>query len=74
MTYNTCNACAVALENCDLSGLEYSNGIEDMNRIVASIESMGLVTLVDTKDTGGYFDCFVCSEICLGKMFIFEQV
>ena len=74
MSYNTCNACAVALVNGDMSALEYSNGIEDMARIEASIEAMGLVTLVDTKDTGGYFECFVCGEICLGKMAIFGEV
>lgn len=74
MKYQTCDHCAVALANGDLSGLEYFYGIEDMNSIVASIESMGLVTLVDTKDTGGYFECFVCSEVCLGQMAIFEEV
>ena len=74
MNFQTCDYCAVALENGDLTGLEYFYGVEDMNSIVASIESMGLVTLVDTKDTGGYFECFVCSEACLGKTYIFEEV
>lgn len=72
MIFNTCDHCAVAIENGDLSGLEFFYGVEDMARIEASIESMGLVTLVETIDTGCYFDCYVCSEICLGEMFTFE--
>ena len=72
MKYQTCGHCAVAIENGDLSGLESFYGIEDMARIVASIESMGLVTMIESIDPGWYFDCFVCSEICLGEMFIFE--
>jgi len=74
MTYQTCDYCAVALVNGDLSGLDYFYGVEDMARIEASIEAMGLVTLVDTKDTGRYFDCFVCGETCLGDMSTFEEV
>ena len=73
MTFNTCDHCAVAIENGDLSGLESFYGIEDMARIVASIESMGWVTLVETIDPGFYFECFVCDETCLGEMFIFES-
>ena len=72
MTFNTCDHCAVAIENGDLSGLESFYGIEDMARIVASIESMGLVTLVETIDPGFYFECFVCDETCLGEMSTFE--
>lgn len=72
MSYQTCDYCAVAIENGDLSGLEFFYGVEDMARIEASIESMGLVTLVETLDTGCYFDCFVCDEVCLGEMFTFE--
>lgn len=74
MTYQTCDHCAVALVNGDLSALEDSNSIEDMASIVASIEAMGLVALVDTKDPRSYFECFVCSEVCLGDMSTFEQV
>ena len=74
MSYNTCGHCAVAIENGDLSGLESFYGIEDMARIVASIESMGLVTLVETIDPGLYFECFVCDETCLGEMFTFEEM
>ena len=72
MRYQTCGHCAVAIENGDLSGLKSFYGIEDMARIVASIESMGLVTMIESIDPGWYFDCFVCSEICLGEIFIFE--
>ena len=73
MTFNTCGHCAVAIENGDLSGLESFYGIEDMARIVASIESMGWVTLVETIDPGFYFECFVCDETCLGEIFTFES-
>ena len=73
MNYNTCGHCAVAIENGDLSGLESFYGVEDMARIVASIESMGLVTLVETIDPGFYFECFVCDETCLGEIFTFES-
>ena len=72
MKYQTCGHCAVAIENGDLSGLESFYGVEDMARIVASIESMGLVTMIESIDPGWYFDCFVCSEVCLGEIFIFE--
>lgn len=74
MTFETCHHCAVALVNDDLSGLEYSNGIEDMARIEASIESMGMVTMIKEERAGGYFECYVCSEICLGDMATFENV
>lgn len=74
MTYNTCDYCAVALVNGDLSGLEFFYGVEDMARIEASIESMGLVTLVETIDTGCYFDCYVCGETCLGEISTFEEM
>ena len=74
MIFNTCDYCAVALVNGDLSGLEFFYGVEDMARIVASIESMGLVTLVETKDLGSYFGCFVCGETCLGEMSTFEEM
>ena len=72
MNFHTCDHCAVALVNGDLSGLEYFYGVEKMDRIVASIESMGLVTLVETIDLGSYFECFVCDETCLGEMSTFE--
>ena len=74
MNFNTCGHCAVAIENGDLSGLESFYGVEDMTRIVASIESMGLVVITDTIDTGCYFDCYVCDEVCLGNMYTFEEV
>lgn len=74
MNFNTCDHCAVALVNGDLSGLEYFYGIEEMARIEASIESMGWVVMTETVDLGHYFTCFVCDEICLGEMSTFEQV
>lgn len=74
MTFYTCHTCAVAVVNDDLSGLEYSNGIEEMDLIVASIEAMGLVTMTKKENNGGYFDCFVCSEVCLGEMATFERI
>lgn len=74
MTFNTCHTCAVAVVNDDLSGLEYSHWGEEMDLIVASIEAMGWVTLTKTVDRGWYFDCFVCSEVCLGEMATFERV
>lgn len=74
MIFETCNTCAIALVNCDMSGLEYSHGIEDMDRIVASIESMGLVTMTKAEANSGYFECFVCGQICLGDKSFFERV
>ena len=74
MNYNTCGHCAVALVNGDLSGLESFYGIEDMDRIEASIESMGWVAMTETVDLGHYFTCYVCDEICLGEMSTFEEV
>ena len=74
MNFYTCHACAVALVNGDLSALEDSNGVEDMARIEASIDAMGLVALSKTVDHGWYFDCFVCDEVCSGAMSIFESV
>lgn len=73
MIFNTCNSCAVAVVNDDLSALEDSHGIEDMARIEASIESMGWVAMTETVDLGHYFTCYVCDEVCLGEMFIFES-
>ena len=74
MSYNTCDYCAVALENGDLTGLEFFYDDEKMAQIEASIESMGLVTLVETIDPGYYFDCYVCGETCLGEISTFEEV
>ena len=74
MTFETCDHCAAALVNGDLSGLEFFYEDEDMARIEASIEAMGLVTLTETLDLGSYFECFVCDEVCLGKMSTFERV
>lgn len=68
--FYTCHGCAVALVNGDLSALEDSN---DAARIVASIESMGLVTMTETIDPGWHFDCYVCDEVCLGEMVTFEH-
>lgn len=73
MIFYACHDCAVAVVNDDLSGLEYSNDADDMDRIVASIEAMGLVTLDKTVDYGWYFDCFICDEVCNGEMNIFER-
>ncbi len=74
MTYNTCDHCAVALVNGDLTGLEFFYGVEDVARIEDRIESMGLVTLTETLDPGYYFDCFVCEEVCLGEISTFEEM
>ena len=74
MNYNTCGHCAVAIENGDLSGLESFYRVEDMERIEASIESMGWVTMTETVDLGHYFTCYVCDEVCLGEMYTFEEV
>lgn len=73
MKFNTCHTCAVAVVNDDLSGLDYSHDAEDMDLIVASIESMGWVTMTKEEDNGGYFECYVCSEVCLGTMATFES-
>ena len=74
MIFNTCDHCAVAIENGDLSGLEFFYGVEDMARIEASIESMGWVTMTETVDLGHYFTCYVCDEVCLGEMYTFEEM
>lgn len=74
MNFETCHGCAVALVNCDLSGLEDNNGAEDMARIVASIESMGLVTMIREEYAGRYFECFICGQNCIGEMATFERV
>ena len=72
MIFNTCDHCAVAIENGDLSGLESFYGIEDMARIEAALEAIGWVTMTETVDRCHYFTCYVCDETCLVEMFIFE--
>lgn len=74
MTFETCDYCAVALVNGDLSGLEFFYGDEKMASIEASIEAMGLVALTETLDLGSYFECFVCDEVCIGEMSTFERI
>ena len=74
MVFHVCSHCAVALENGDLSGLESFYGDEGMARIVASIESMGLVAMTETIDPGWWFDCDLCDETCLGEICTFERV
>lgn len=70
MAFQVCSHCAAALVNGDLSGLE----TEDVARIEARIEAMGLVAMTETIDPGWYFDCDVCEETCLGEICIFEPV
>lgn len=74
MAYQVCSHCAAVLVNGDLTSLEFSFGAEDMARIEARIESMGLVTMTETVDPGWWFDCDLCEETCLGEICTFERV
>lgn len=74
MAFHVCSHCAAVLVNDDLSGLEFSYGAEDVARIEARIESMGLVAMTESVDPGWYFDCDLCEETCLGEICTFEQV
>lgn len=74
MTYETCHECAVALVNGDMTSLEYSHCSDVMDRIVATMEVMPLVTLVEEHEAAGYFECYVCGEVCLGTVAKFKEV
>lgn len=74
MRFETCHSCAVAIVNDDLSGLENHFWGDEMDQVVASIISMGLVTMTNTERSAGYFPCYVCDQVCLGEMSTFETV
>ena len=59
-----CTPCATALTNADDSVWEDRTPAERA-AIDASVEALGLVTLVP-RDHGGYYTCFVCSQTDLG--------
>ena len=72
MRFETCHTCAVAIVNDDLSGLENNFWGDEMDQVVASIISMGLVTMTSKERSAGYFSCYVCDQVCLGEMATFE--
>ena len=59
-----CTTCATALTNADDSVWE-DHTPEERAAIDASVEALGMVTLVP-HDFGGYYDCFVCDQTDLG--------
>lgn len=69
-TFNTCHNCAVVIVNGDDSvWSDWSD--EDKASASAAIEVIGMYDSYEAEDSGGYFDCFVCSEVCLGDEYTF---
>lgn len=73
-TFRLCHECACEVANGDTSGRDfYGLTNEDEAARDASIEAMGLVAHVDSRDIG-CFTCFVCDEISYGDVEMFESV
>lgn len=59
MIFDVCNTCSAGLANDDWTHLDYFDPTGEAVAVaMASVESMGLVSPVDT--VGYAFDCFVC--------------
>lgn len=65
----SCNACAYAIQYCDTSHISEDN----VNTVLDTIESLGMVTVTDTGDAG-YFHCDVCKNDTIGSEYLLEQV
>ena len=65
-----CTPCATALTNSDDSVWE-DHTLEERAAIDASVEALGVVTLVP-HEFGGYFDCFVCDQTDIGTGYTAE--
>ena len=65
-----CTPCATALTNADDS-LWDDHTPEERAAIDASVEAIGMVTLVP-HDFGGYYDCVICSQTDLGTGYTTE--
>ena len=69
-TFNTCHSCAVVIVNGDDSAWEDWSE-EDKSSALSAIEYIGMYDSYDVEDSGRYFDCFVCDEVCLGDEYTF---
>lgn len=65
MFFDVCNDCSAGLSSDDWSHLDYhDNGGETAAMALASVETMGPVTPVDTVGYAPY--CFVCAGAVYG--------
>lgn len=70
LAYHVCDTCTVVLSNADTSGIDD----EDLDRITANVEALGLVAHLGTFDQYGYWSCAVCGYDTIGDSNVFEQV
>lgn len=66
--YAACQRCATAIANADLSAVEG----DDLVSVEAAIESVGLVVQAGEHDPPGYWECFFCNDVQIGKGHVFE--
>lgn len=69
-TFTTCHECAVVVVYGDDSvWSDWSD--EDKASASAAVEYIGMYESDSVQDSGRYFDCFVCDEVCLGDEYTF---
>lgn len=69
-TFTACDTCAVVVVNGDDSvWSDWAD--EDKASAESAIEYIGMYDAYEVEDSGGYFDCFVCDEVCLGDEYTF---
>lgn len=69
-TFTTCHSCAVVIVNGDDSAWEFWLE-ENQTSAKAAVELIGMYDSYEVEDSGQYFDCFVCDDLCIGEEFIF---
>jgi hypothetical protein len=74
---NVCSQCAAGICNDDWTHLDYyaqseSDANEEHDRILATLDSMGWLSLVGTGKPIGVWDCPICEEHQYGAPIVFE--
>ena len=78
LQYGLCDCCSAGVANDDWSYLDsprYSwaqSADEDHARITATLEILGWLVPVGPYDPGGYWNCAVCDDVCIGSGHVWE--
>lgn len=69
-TFTTCHECAVVIVNGDDSAWVHWSD-EEKASADSAIEYIGNYDSFEVEDSGRYFECFVCDQVCLGDEYTF---
>jgi hypothetical protein len=70
MKYNACDSCTAAIVNDDYSGMDE----ETFTSVSATVEVVGMVCEAGEFDPPGYWDCYFCNDVQIGKGHTFESI